>query len=158
MIRRTHWQTVVGLVVGAAAVSYVLTEWWMSGGRVPVPVSPLVAVVIGAFSVVLFFLGRSVRRFVLGRRPGLSPLRAFRILVLAKASVIAGALQLGWFAAHALVLVSVYPDAPEARRQALAAGSAAVACAVLVVVGLVVEWFCRVPPVDEDEGERGTAA
>jgi hypothetical protein len=155
MIRRTHWQTVAGLVIGSAGVTYVLAEWWAAGGRTPVPVSGAVAVVILAFAAVLFWLGRSVRRFVLGKRPGLNPLRAFRILVLAKASVIAGSLQLGFFAAHAAALVTTYADAPEARRQVVASAVNALACGVLVGVGLLVEWFCRVPP-PEDEPQQGT--
>jgi hypothetical protein len=122
------------------------------------PVSAAVGVVILAFSAVLFMLGRSVRRYVLGKRPVINPLRAFRIFVLAKASVVAGALQLGFFAAYAAALVTSFPDVPEARRQATAALLTALACGVLVVVGLVVEWFCRVPPPEGDEGERGTAA
>ena len=157
MIRRTHWQTILGLVLGSAGISYVLLEWWASTGRAPVLVSAAVAAVILAFSVLLFALGRSVRRFVLGRSNGMTALRAFRVFVLAKASIIAGAVQLGFFAANAVVVVGV-SEASTGRRLALTSAAAALACAVLVVVGLVVEWFCRVPPVDEDQKERGTPA
>lgn len=157
MIRRTHWQLVLGLVLGSAGISWVVLEWWVSLGRTPVPVSGAVAAVIVAFAVVLFALGRSVRRYVLGRSHTMTPLRAFRVLVLAKASVIAGAVQVGFFAANTVVVLG-YSEAPGAQRLALTSGAAAAACVLLVVVGLVVEWFCRVPPVDTEQGERGTAA
>ncbi len=157
MISRTPWQTLVALAVGAGAVSYVIAQWRVSRGNVPLPISPVVAVVLFAVAVVLFFLGRSVRRFTQGKRASMNPLHAVRILMFAKASALAGALQLGFFVAHAAVALA-HPDSPEARAQAITSGAAAVACLVLVVVALVVEWFCRVPPVDVERGERGTPA
>jgi len=159
VIRRTHWQTLVALAVGSAAVTYVLARWWVDRGNVPIPVSPVIAVVLLAVAVVLFVQGRAVRRFTQGKRAGMNPLHAVRVLMFAKASALAAALQFGFFAAHAAIALD-HPEAPEARAQAISSGAAALACVVLVVVALVVEWFCRVPPEDQEPGpgERGTPA
>ena len=155
MIGRTRWQTLVVVALVAGMVTYTVSRWWLDRGGHPMPISPAVAVVLLAFAVLLFALGRSVRRFVLGKRRAMDPLRAFRIFVLAKASALAGAVQLGFFAAQALVALDGN-DAPGAREQAGVDFAAAGACLVLVVVALLVEWFCRVPPVDAEENGRGS--
>lgn len=149
MITRTRWQTLLAIAIAVGAVTHVLTDWWVGRGNAPLSIPPTVAAVLLLLAGVLFVLGRSVRRFVQGRRPPMDPLRAVRILVLAKASALAGAAQLGFFAGLAIV-ASGQPDAPEARSQAWSAGAAALACLVLVVVALVVEWFCQVPPEDPE--------
>ena len=158
MIKRTRWQTLVAVAVVAGSLTYVVMQWWLGRGGNPLPISPVIAVVLLGLAGVLFSFGRSVRRFVLGSRPGLDPLRAFRILVLAKASALAGAAQFGFYAAQ-LIVVSETTDSPGGRALAWSNGFAAGACVVLVGVALLVEWYCRVPPVDSpDEAEGGMAA
>ncbi len=158
MIARTHWQTVVVVALVSGALTYAVAQWWLDRGGRPLPVSAAVAVALLGFAVVLFVLGRSVRRYVLGKRRTMDPLRAFRIFVLAKASALAGAAQLGFFAAQAVVAAGVTESA-DARAQAWTDVAAAGACLVLVLVAMLVEWFCRVPPVDPDgEVKRGVTA
>lgn len=154
MIGRTHWQSVLAVALVTGALTYAASQWWIGRGGQPLPISPAVAVALLGFAAVLFALGRSVRRFVLGRRAPMDPLRAFRIFVLAKASALAGAAQLGFFGAQALVILDG-GDAPGARAQAWIDVAAAAACLVLVIVALLVEWFCRVPPVDTGEQRQG---
>lgn len=151
MIGRTRWQSLAVVALVTAALTYTFSRWWLGRGGHPLPISPAVAATLLLFALILFALGRSVRRFVLGKRRSMDPLRAFRIFVLAKASALAGALQLGFFSAQALVALDGN-DAPGARAQAGVDLAAAGACLVLVVVALVVEWFCRVPPPESDEG------
>jgi hypothetical protein len=157
MIGRTHWQTVVAVALVSGALTYAVSQWWISRGGQPLPISPAVAVALLGFAALLFALGRSVRRFVLGKRGPMDPLHAFRVFVLAKASALAGAAQLGFFAGQALVVLDG-GDAPGARAQAWTDAAAAGACLVLVGVALLVEWFCRVPPVETDEQGRGEVA
>lgn len=154
MITRTRWQVLVAVALAVGALGYVGTEWWVGRGNAPVPIPPTVAAVLLLVAGVLFVLGRSVRRFVQGRRAPMDPLRAFRILVLAKASALAGAALAGFYTGTALVVAGL-SDAPEARTQTWSAAAAALAGVVLVVVALVVEWFCRVPPEDSDPTREG---
>lgn len=154
MIGRTRWQTLLVVSLGVGVVTFGFAQWWVGRGGAPLPISPAVALVLLAVSAVLYGLGRSVRRFVQGKRAPMDPLRAFRILVLAKASALAGAAQVGFYGALAAVVLGL-PEAPEAQAQAWSTGAAAVASLALVVVALVVEWFCRVPPVDPEPAGRG---
>ena len=153
MIRRTRWQTLLAVAVATGTPSYALSQWWLDGGGNPLPMSPVIALVLLALAAALFAMGRSVRRFVLGTRPPLDPLRAFRVLVLAKASALAGSAQLGFHTAQIVVLADTL-GAPGGRALVWSNVLNAAACTVLVGVALLVEWYCRVPPVDsQDEAE-----
>ena len=103
--------------------------------------------VLFLLAVVLLLLGNPVRRVVRGTatRP-LDPFFAMRVLLLAKASSLTGALLVGAAAAMLVHAVS---------RTGLAATPAfwpdvltGVGALVLVAAGLVVEWWCRIPPQD----------
>ncbi|MDR3068806.1 MAG: DUF3180 domain-containing protein, partial [Cellulomonas sp.] len=121
-------------------------------GRVP-DVSWLVLAVELLIAAVVFTLGWTVRQYQHGRRPDLSPLRAARTAMLAKAACYTGALLLGWYGGQGLYLVNDLV-VPGNGRRAVAAGLAALGALVLAVVGLVVERFCRIPP-PEDGAELG---
>ena len=108
----------------------------------------LVVVVELLIAAVVFSMGWAVRQFLHGKRPTLDPIRAARTAVLAKASCYTGALLAGWYGGQVLALVSDL-DVPGNGGRAAAAGVAAAGAVVLAVVGLVVEWFCRVPPPGE---------
>lgn len=155
MISRTRWQTLVAVALVVGTLAYAGMQWWIGRGNAPVPVPSTVPVALLLLAAVLFALGRSVRRFVQGKGAPVDPIRAFRIFVLAKASALAGAAQLGFFSAVLAVLAGL-PDAPATRAQVWAAAAAAGACLVLVVVAMTVEWFCRVPPVEGDPDPSGT--
>ena len=150
---RTRWRTLLAitLVVGVLAA---LTTTWVDrqGPGMPHVAWPVVAVEL-LIAAVVFSMGWAVRQFLRGKRPSLDPIRAARTAVLAKAACYTGALLTGWYggqmAAHLLDL-SVPGSAGRAGAAAIAAGGAV----VLGVVGLVVEWFCRVPPPRDDDKER----
>ncbi|MCL2463960.1 MAG: DUF3180 domain-containing protein, partial [Micrococcales bacterium] len=106
---------------------------------------------------VVFTMGWAVWQFLHGKRPGLDPIRAARTAVLAKAACYTGALLTGWYGGQAAAYLadSVIPDyLGRAGAAALAAGGAV----VLAAVGLLVEWFCHVPPPRDDEVARDPAA
>jgi hypothetical protein len=117
------------------------------GGLLP-SVPWLVVVVELLIAAVVFSMGWAVRQFLHGKRPTLDPIRAARTAVLAKASCYTGALLAGWYGGQVLALVTDL-DVPGNGGRAAAAGVAAAGAVVLAVVGLVVEWFCRVPPPEE---------
>jgi hypothetical protein len=100
-------------------------------------------------------MGWSVRQYLRGKHPTLDPMRAARTAVLAKASCYTGALLTGWYAAQVLdVLGDLGIEAQ--RERALAAGLAVLGALVLAATGLVVEWFCRIPPGDDPEQAPGS--
>jgi hypothetical protein len=144
----TRWQTLLLVAAGVAVGTWVVLRTMASRGALPPNVPWLVVVVELGIAAVVFVLGWQVRQYLHGKRPNLDGLRAARTVVLAKASCYTGALLAGWYGGQVLTLVSDL-GVPGNGARAVAAGIAAGGAVVLAVVGLVVEWFCRVPPPEE---------
>lgn len=106
-------------------------------------------VVIAVLVVVLAVPVRRAVRGRLGRR--IDPFYATRVVLLAKASSIAGAL-LGGGAVGFLadLLLRAAPAGDSLARILVCLGGAV----VLLVGGLVAEYLCRVPPRDDDDDDR----
>lgn len=142
-------------VIGAAAgllVQFLLS----SRGRPPAvpPLSlPITLVLIGA---VLVVLGIRLRRTVrAGKRP-VNPFQAVRLLAVARAGQLVGAILGGGGAGLVLSLLGRSVPAPVASwlPMALMFGGGA----VLVACALIAEHLCRIPPGDDDAdtaGDRG---
>ena len=156
-MRRSRWQTLLGvaLVVGVAAA--LITNWLDRQGPGMPHVPWLVVAVELLIAGVVFSMGWAVRQFLHGKRPGLDPIRAARTAVLAKAACYTGAILTGWYGGQVVTYLvdrAIPANASRAGSAAVAAGGAV----VLAGVGLLVEWFCRVPPHDDEkERERGSA-
>lgn len=156
-MRPTRWRAllVVAVVVGVVAWG-VLRAWTDGGHELPdVPWTAPVGLLVIAVSVLAF--GLPVRRWTSGAHDrALDPLRAARTVVLAKAAQYSGSALVGWYLAQVVV---VLPDVDvSARRGLLVRGLVgAVAAMVVLLVGRLVERWCRVPH-DRDEPPNGTAA
>ena len=148
-------RTAPGLPAGLAIAGGVL-GWLLeiglaaAGSAVLVPPYSL-SVALAGIGLILVAAGWPIRQAVRGtatRR--LDPFLAMRVLLLAKASTLAGSLIGGGCLGVALYLLS-RPVLPAA---ALApAISAVIASAALVAAGLLVEHWCRVPPEDDDPAD-----
>ncbi len=109
------------------------------------PVSLAVALVlIGA---VVLALAWPVRRAAKGERR-IDPFYATRVVILAKASALAGALLAG---AAAGILIYLLTRAVVPLGSTLAAGGTVVAAALLVIAALVSEHLCALPPDEPTE-------
>lgn len=168
-MRRTHWTTIVTTIVGAGAVSWVgLSAWKRMGHSLPA-IPWMVIVVMIAMAVGLVIVGwpvgqltrqareeserRAEGRKTRGERPKyVDPLRAARVFILAKAATITAGLLTGWYGATLLILFTgPLLQAHVAHLwPAIAATSAA---GLLLSAGIVVEWFCQLPPSDDPDGE-----
>ena len=144
-MHRTRWQTLLLVTVVAAAVTWIVLRAVAGRGGMLPTVPPLVVAVELLIAGVVFSMGWAVRQFLRGKRPQLNPIRAARTAVLAKASCYTGALLAGWYGGQVLALVGDL-SVPGSGSRAIAAGIATAGALVLAGVGLVVEWFCRVPP------------
>jgi len=149
-MQRTRWQSLALAAVAVAALT-----WWgfqVAAGRgaLPPEVPWLVAAVELLIAAVVLSMGWAVRQYLRGKRPNLDPIRAARTAVLAKAACYTGALLTGWYGGQTVVLVGDLATHGNGGR-AVAAGVAALGAVALVVVGLVVEWMCHVPPPEDDE-------
>lgn len=145
---RPAWLAAVGIVT--AAIGWVATEL-TSRASLALPVLPLSSLITMALIVVVcLVLGFKVRRWRDGKRDKvLDPLLAARTVVLAQACAYAGAVLFGW---HTGILLDQLPTI--AMRADLAVIWQMVAlmagAVVMVVVGVVVERFCKLPPEDNE--------
>ena len=161
---RTRRRDLLLVAVVVAAVTWTAVRFLTGRGGAPLPVpwsAAMSPAVIGAISVVLAW---PVRRWTRGDRTRpLDPLRAARVLVLGRAASRAGAAVVGWYLGQLLFLL---PDLELGSRSDLAvrAGVGIASSVLLVVAGLLVERFCRLPPDDDDPrrprppGPRGPRA
>ena len=153
-MQRTRWQNLLLITVVTGLLGWLLLRG-LEGRSVSVPAVPwLVVAVLLMISGIVLAMGWAVRQFLRGERPTLDPIRAARTAVLAKASCYTGALLAGWYAAQVLLVVGDL-DVASRRARAIAAALAVGGAVLLAVVGLVVEWFCRVPPADDGSVRDG---
>ena len=117
------------------------------------PVLPLNGLItMGVIVVITLVLGIRVRRWRNGnKKKMLNPILAAWTLVLAQACAYTGSVLLGWHAGifvDQLRLWNLRSDQTLAWQAVVMAGGGL----VMIVVGLMVERFCRIPPED-GEGE-----
>jgi len=139
-------------VLGCAVAWFAQTVLVSMGRAVVVPPVTL-AIALVAIGVIIVFMALPVRR-VARRVAGASidPFYATRIVMLAKASSLAGALLggAGLGIVAYLITRSVVPDLGSITT----AIAAAVGALVLLIGGLVAEHMCSLPPDDEEPPAR----
>ncbi|MGO0603258.1 MAG: DUF3180 domain-containing protein [Brevibacterium sp.] len=103
-------------------------------------------------SAILFMLGWPIKKWNDGDRTReIDPIQAARVAIMAKASALTGAGLSGWYLGSAGYY---FLSAPGIRND-LAAGMlvAMISAAVLMIVGMIVEGFCEIPPQDPPGAE-----
>lgn len=152
MMQRTRLRTLLLLAIGTAAVGWFVLRVLSRHGRdVPAVPWPMVALLV-LLAVVVFVMGWQVRQYLRGKNPSLDPVRAARTAALAKAACYAGALLTGWYVAQVLAVVDMLQIEAQ-RDRAGAAALAGLGAVVLVVAGMLAEWFCRIPPPQDDSSQ-----
>ena len=147
--------TAVSLIITgiiAAAGAWMLQLGLAASGRavlVPPLTLPLALTAIGA---IVVSLAMPIRRMTRGSGPGpVDPFFATRVVMLAKASALSGALitgvGVGWLV-H-LLTRAVVP----AIGSLVPSIAAIVGAAVLLSCGLIAEFMCRIPPRDDEDDD-----
>lgn len=151
-MRRTSAATIAVVAVIGGAVAWLLQVGLVSNGA-PSFIPPLsLWAALFLVAIALLALGWPVRRWVKGRaRRRVDPFYAMRVLVLAKASSLTGALLLG--AGLVLVVYAVSRTGSAATPAFAPSVVTCVAALVLGVAGIVVEGWCRIPPDDPSVAE-----
>lgn len=160
-MKPTKVLTLLGWVIPAATAGYLYSRFVVaSGGQVPV--APLnliltflaIAIILAIFAAPMFRYRRELeaqRKNSSAPRPKrLNPFYAVRLVMLAKATAIGGALFAGWQLGVIWFQVSS-PVTPGSVWQNFAA---LVATIIMVVTALVIERICR---ITEDAGDAGDA-
>lgn len=140
----------VGLAVGGS-----LRPLVERGGGVAPAVTWAAPLTLLVFAVLLLALARITYRTIHQRRERIDPHRAVNLLVLGKASALAGAAVAGAYLGYAISFAdAVAADLPRERVT-----RSLVACLValgVMVGGILLERACRVPdPDDTDDPDRG---
>ncbi|MBG6190816.1 hypothetical protein IWX64_001768 [Arthrobacter sp. CAN_A212] len=144
------WLAGFGVV---AAIAGWVVNWWANRNGFPPPTLHLSSLLtVAAILTITLIFGFRVLRWRNGRRDRvLNPILAARTVVLAQATAYAGALNTGWhlgILVDQLSLVAVRGVTGSLWGTLVLAGSGI----VMIVVGLVVQGFCRLPPDDEADG------
>lgn len=148
-MKRTSLLTLLLFGVFAAAAGWLIESAIVASGS-PMLVPPVtLAVALGVIGVVVFVLALPVRRAVRERDSArIDPFYATRVVVLAKASGLAGALFVGLdLGVFAYLLTR--PIVPGVGSIVLAI-AAVIGSIVLLLGGLLAERMCTVPPDDDD--------
>ena len=139
---------VVGLAVAVAGWSAAALT---SRYGMATPVLPLTGLVtMGVIVVLTLVLGIRVLRWRNGKKTKmLNPILAAWTLVLAQACAYTGTVLLGWHAGIFVDQLRIWSLRSSQELTWLALGMAGGGL-IMIVVGLVVERFCKIPPEDGD--------
>lgn len=151
---RPLWLLLIFLVAGVIGWCGTLITA-SNGWTAPVLGLPSV-ITLAAVGVIVLVLGLRIRRDQ-NRPTGarMDPLAAARTLVLAQAGAYAGSLIAGW---HGGVLAHLLSATGPGTRTTNDAWIMVISGLVLIIIGFVVEQFCRIPPDDGTGGaDSGTS-
>lgn len=156
-MRRTGAIPLIALGVIGVVIGYLLEIALVAAGAsmlIP-PVSLSITLVAIAVIVVLFAI--PIRRAVHSKvRVHVDPFRAMRVAVLAKACSLVGALLTG--TGIGIVIYVLTRPIPATSDAVWLSVVAAVSAVILLVAGLVAEFFCTLPPPQDDDAERAEHA
>lgn len=148
-MKRTRPSSLIGLAIAGAVVGF-LAELAAAGAGLAVFVPPLtLPITLAAVAAIIVVFAVPIRRSVRGRSTRrIDPFQAMRIVVLAKACSLSGALLTG--AGAGILLYLLTRDVIAVGNAVLFTALGTVGALVLLIAGLVAEFFCTLPPDDDD--------
>lgn len=155
-LQRTNWWTITLFAAIGFAIGY-LTETAVSAAGNPplVPPYSLPATLV-VVSLILLGFAIGLRRSISGAsQKRVNPFVAVRVVAAAKASILSGALFAGFGAAILLYFsLRTVPPQAESWWPVIVTVFAAI---IQLVVGVISEFLCRVPPPSDEAGEQELA-
>ncbi len=152
-MKRTRVTTLVILGVGGAAIGALGELALVSSGRPIVNLPITLAIALAVIGGIVVSLAVPILRMTRATNaPRVDPFYATRILMLAKACAVTGALVAGVGVGVLAYLLTRSVVGVGSVTQAIAA---IVGAGVLLAGGLVAEHMCRVPPEDDDKNGPG---
>lgn len=154
-VRRTPWwhyalALVLGLALGAG-----LARLAEAKGLALIGAPWLVTVMLAILGIVVLALALQVHKYANTdpvKRPNtfINPTRAMNTLMLAKALGLAGAALAGYYGGQILVSWA-HIEAPFFRDAIIQCAVAAIVCLADMIVGIIAEWLCQLPPTEGPE-------
>jgi len=156
-MKRTRPTSLIGLGVLGLVVGF-LGEFAAASSGLAVFVPPLtLPITLVAVAIIVVAFAVPIRRAVRGRSSRrIDPFQATRIVVLAKACGLSGALLTG--AGIGILLFIFTRDVLPASNAVLLSALGTAGAVVLLVAGLVAEYFCTLPPDDKDDDPEAARA
>jgi hypothetical protein len=156
-MKRTRPTSLIGLGVLGLVVGF-LGEFAAAGSGLAVFVPPLtLPITLVAVAIIVVAFAIPIRRSVRGRSSRrIDPFQATRIVVLAKACGLSGALLTG--AGVGILLFILTRDVLPASNAVLLTALGLAGAVVLLIAGLVAEFFCTLPPDDKDDDPEAARA
>jgi hypothetical protein len=156
-MNRTRPTSLIGLGVLGLVVGF-LGELAASGTGIAVFIPPLtLPITLVAVAIIVVAFAIPIRRSVRGRSSRrIDPFQATRIVVLAKACSLSGALLTG--AGAGILIYILTRDVLPASNAVLLTSLGTAGAVVLLVAGLVAEFFCTLPPDDKDDDPEAARA
>ena len=156
-MKRTRPTSLIGLGVLGLVVGF-LGEFAAASSGLAVFVPPLtLPITLVAVAIIVVAFAVPIRRAVRGRSSRrIDPFQATRIVVLAKACGLSGALLTG--AGLGILLFIFTRDVLPASNAVLLTALGTAGAVVLLVAGLVAEFFCTLPPDDKDDDPEAARA
>jgi hypothetical protein len=156
-VKRTRPLVLVLFAVVGAGAGLLLQVILAAAGTAAASAPFTLALSLAVIGVLVVVFALPVRRAVRDRdKNRVDPFYATRVVILAKASSIAGSLLFG--ASGAIVGYLLTRTVIAAVGSIFTSGAAVVGSVVLLVCGLVAENMCSLPPDDEDKGEKSLAS
>jgi hypothetical protein len=148
-----------GIFLIAGVLSWAGAKLWNAYGTLPgVPLAA--PIVLAVIAVVLLATAISLRGRLKAqreRRPGakgVEPLMAARAVVFGQASALVSAVVAGMYGGVGAFLAMDSLDVPARRDQAIYAGFAVLAGALVIAAALFLERVCKLPEDDDDPRAR----
>ncbi len=155
-MKRTSILSLVAVAAVAALAGWLVLTLLERLGYM-VPISPwftlVFLVAVGGW---LVWKGRAVRKLAAGERTSMTSLGAAQVLGAAKASAVTGSILTG-ISGSLLVTYAPRWASPFGQNMVVSAAMVAVASLALVVVALIVERWCEIPPDDDAPSTAQTA-
>lgn len=155
-MKRTRPFTLVLFAAVGAGAGLLLQLILAAEGTAAASTPFTLALSLAVIGVLVIVFAVPVRRAVRDReKHRVDPFYATRVVILAKASSIAGSLLFG--ATGVIVGYLLTRTVVAAVGSIFMSGAAVVGSVVLLVCGLIAENMCSLPPDDEDKGEKNLA-
>ncbi|MCH9276736.1 DUF3180 domain-containing protein [Bifidobacterium amazonense] len=161
--RRTPWWYYLVAIIGGLFGGMLLAKYDETSGLALLGVPWFISALLLLIGVTVLVMALQVHKYATTdprKRAALKPLdpqKAVSTLVLAKALGLVGAALAGWYGGQILLSVS-HMEAAYYSQAVLECAIACVACVADMVIGIVGEWLCQLPPTEGPENPKMKAA